>query len=126
MILWIRTDQPDAVIVLTDNASVFGEHTWYAHRELSTTILTEISKIITGKKLNLDDLTQICVYEGPGSFTGLRIGITVANTLSFALSIPVYAVGESQWKDKKTIIQNPTRFASPLYGAEATITKQKK
>jgi len=38
---------------------------------------------------SLADLTEINVNTGPGSFTGLRVGLSIANTLSFALNLPL-------------------------------------
>ncbi|MEX2007668.1 MAG: tRNA (adenosine(37)-N6)-threonylcarbamoyltransferase complex dimerization subunit type 1 TsaB [Candidatus Levyibacteriota bacterium] len=51
--------------------------------------LPMIEKILLENKLSLKDLDAIEVNTGPGSFTGLRVGIAIANALSFALKIPV-------------------------------------
>jgi tRNA threonylcarbamoyladenosine biosynthesis protein TsaB len=48
-----------------------------------------IKKILREYNLGLKDLTAIEVKQGPGSFTGLRVGIAIANTLGFLLNIPV-------------------------------------
>lgn len=55
----------------------------------SQTCLLLIEKILKQKNLKLKDLSSIQVNKGPGSFTGLRIGVSIANTLSFLLNIPV-------------------------------------
>lgn len=55
----------------------------------SQQVLSLIDKILKDNKKTLKDLTEIEVNLGPGSFTGLKIGIAVANTLSFVLDIPV-------------------------------------
>lgn len=52
-------------------------------------ILPLIDKLIIKHKITLSDVHSIEVNTGPGSFTGLRVGIAVANALSFALKIPV-------------------------------------
>ena len=44
-----------------------------------------IEKIIKNSKASLRDIDEIKVEKGPGSFTGLRVGISIANALSFAL-----------------------------------------
>jgi|SRR3990167_742794 len=44
---------------------------------------------LENEKLHQEDITEIEVNPGPGSFTGTRIGITIANALGFALGIPV-------------------------------------
>lgn len=52
-------------------------------------LLPLISKIMKIKKIEFKDLTGIEVNLGPGSFTGLRVGVSVANALAFILKIPV-------------------------------------
>lgn len=48
-----------------------------------------IEKILRKNKIKASDLTAIKVKTGPGSFTGLRVGVAVANTLAWVLKIPV-------------------------------------
>ena len=52
-------------------------------------VLPLIEKILKKNKLKPGDLTEIKVNPGPGSFTGLRVGIAVANSLGWLLEIPV-------------------------------------
>lgn len=51
--------------------------------------LPMIEKILKENKYDLKDLDSIEVNVGPGSFTGIRVGLSIANTLSFVLKIPV-------------------------------------
>lgn len=55
----------------------------------SQQVLNLINQILKKNKKTLKDLTKIEVETGPGSFTGLRVGLAVANTLGWALKIPV-------------------------------------
>lgn len=52
-------------------------------------ILPTINKILKKYSLKPEDLSEIQVNAGPGSFTGLRVGLAIANTLSFTLKISV-------------------------------------
>lgn len=52
-------------------------------------ILPMIDKILKKHSLKPEDFSEIKINEGPGSFTGLRVGIAIANTLSFALNVPI-------------------------------------
>lgn len=52
-------------------------------------ILPMIDKILKKHLLKQEDLSEIKINAGPGSFTGLRVGIAIANALSFVLKIPV-------------------------------------
>lgn len=55
----------------------------------SDSLLELLEKTLRQASLTTSDITEIGVERGPGSYTGARIGVTVANTLSFALQIPV-------------------------------------
>ena len=55
----------------------------------SQQVLNLINQILKENKKTLQELTEIKVETGPGSFTGLRVGISVANTLGWALKIPI-------------------------------------
>lgn len=117
MILAIRTDQPQATIQFGDKTK-----TWLAGRKLSQELLPEIKSLVG----DYAKLTGIVVFQGPGSFTGLRIGITVANTLAHGLNIPIVAAEGDDW-----IKQGASRLTRgdndgqvmPHYGAEPNITK---
>lgn len=55
----------------------------------SQVLLPMIEKILKRNKLDFKDLKAIEVETGQGSFTGLRVGVSVANALGYALNIPV-------------------------------------
>ncbi|MFZ5365905.1 MAG: hypothetical protein ACOZBZ_01290 [Patescibacteria group bacterium] len=55
----------------------------------SQQVLTLISEILKKNKKTLKDITEIKVETGPGSFTGLRVGVAVANALAWALKVSV-------------------------------------
>lgn len=55
----------------------------------SQVLLPLIEKLLKQQKLDYEDLEGIEVEKGPGSFTGLRVGVSVANALGFSLGIPV-------------------------------------
>lgn len=125
--LWIRTDQPEAQLKLVTNETVFKEVTWLAHRELSDSLLLKIKALLDSANIGLQDLKSVCVFQGPGSFTGLRIGITVANTLAYSLGVPAVAVNETAWNSSEvTIPQESGPYVSPHYGSEANITAPRK
>lgn len=55
----------------------------------SQAVLPLIDKLLKKYGIRLQDVTHIQVNEGPGSFTGLRVGAAIANTLGVWLGIPV-------------------------------------
>lgn len=64
-------------------------------------VLPMVEKLLKKHKLNLSDPTNIEVNTGPGSFTGLRVGVSVANALAFALKIPVNKKNKKQFVEPK-------------------------
>lgn len=55
----------------------------------SQVLLPMIDRLLKENKLTIADISEIRVNTGPGSFTGIRVGLAVANTLGFLLNIPV-------------------------------------
>ncbi len=51
-----------------------------------------IDRLLALNSLKIDSLSRVCVSIGPGSFTGIRVGIAIAKTISYFLRIPIYAV----------------------------------
>ena len=123
--LTIRTDNPQAEIGLYDTESKeVAYEKWQAHRELSSTILGKIKKMLEDNSIDFDGLTGVVYYEGPGSFTGLRIGASVANALERAVA---NSSGDDWQKKGVDMLKNGKKsVATPQYGAEPHITKQKK
>jgi tRNA threonylcarbamoyladenosine biosynthesis protein TsaB len=129
LFLTIRTDNPEAEIGLYEDSEKIAYEVWYAHRELSVTIHDKVATILEASNKRLEDLSGIIGFAGPGSFTGLRIGLTVANTLAYSLEKPIVATkGETWITDGVTRLQGGDydEIALPEYGGEANITKQKK
>lgn len=131
LILTLRTDKPEAEVGLYDDrGSQVSYQVWYAHRQLSVTLLGVIRDELKKCGATIDDLAGIVVFRGPGSFTGLRIGITVVNTLAHEMHVPIVGVaGERQWLERglsRLGAGEDDRLVMPEYGAEAHITQQKK
>lgn len=125
--LLIRSDKPEAELYLFDENLKISEFKWQAHRELGQTIHVSIEKLLSGCGKSLTDLEKVGVYEGPGSFTGLRIGVSVANALAYSLNLPVVSATGVNWI-KDCLSADLTGFipVSVVYGSEPHITQQKK
>lgn len=66
-------------------------------------ILPAIDGILKNNKLSLKNIKAVLVNQGPGSFTGVRVGVTIANTLGWTLDIPIYPYKEG---NREEIINN--------------------
>lgn len=129
LIVTIRTDKPEAEIGLYDDANQLGYEVWTAHRQLAETLHHKIEELLHAHGKNWTDIQGLACFQGPGSFTGLRIGLTVANALSYSYGLPVVATQDPQWLEtgvKRLLDGESDDLALPYYGADAHITLPKK
>ncbi len=134
-ILMLRTDKPEAEVGLYEDNREISHETWPAHRQLAETLHVRIRSLLERHSISLADIQGIVCYSGPGSFTGLRIGLTVASALAYSLQIPVVAQTGSQDSDpsnawlpialEKVLSGSDDRIAIPEYGADVHITQPK-
>lgn len=90
MILCIDTsDSQKTIIGLKTKDSKLVDEVTAERKYGSQVILPQITKILKKNKKKLSDLTTIEVNVGPGSYTGLRVGLAVANALAWALKLPI-------------------------------------
>lgn len=128
-ILSIRTDKPQAEIGLFADNDQLDYTVWQADRELSLTILSKIRDLLSQNSIDFKDLAGIVGFKGPGSFTGLRIGLTVANTLAYGLNIPIVGSSAEDWiQDGIRRLENHEndKVVLPGYGRAPHITKSKR
>lgn len=128
-VLTIRTDKPEAELGLFENGTKLAYSTWPAHRQLAETIHLKIKELLESHNRTLNDLGGVAVFKGPGSFTGLRIGISVANTLADSLDLPIVSATGDKWIGTACARLEKgenEHIALPEYGAEPNITKPKK
>ena len=126
MILYLKTVDELCQIWLDEQ-----KFEWAAGRELSKGLLRFLQQSLESRNQTWSDLTAIVVFRGPGSYTGLRIGLTVANTLADSLQIPIIGTDGDDWRqvglDK--LAQNPNfsdKIVTPIYTQDAFITKPRK
>jgi tRNA threonylcarbamoyladenosine biosynthesis protein TsaB len=97
IVLSIRTDSDRVELVVYQGQKTLARKKWPAGRELSGQIVDAISELLEQCGRRLEDIEGLVFYKGPGSFTGLRIGASVANSIAYALSVPIVASGSKNW-----------------------------
>jgi len=101
MYLCIDTATIEAGITLIDDNRSIG----YLPLEASYAsdrILRNIDELLKKASIKLEDLKGILVLKGPGSFTGLRVGIAVANQFAHQLKLPIVALRIEEWYSHRT------------------------
>ncbi|MCC7105561.1 MAG: tRNA (adenosine(37)-N6)-threonylcarbamoyltransferase complex dimerization subunit type 1 TsaB [Chloroflexi bacterium] len=91
MLLAIDTATSTAGLALYAGEPV-AEQLWKAGRSHSTQLLGQIDHLLKLVGVEREQLTALAVATGPGSYTGLRVGIAVVQGLAFALGLPAYGV----------------------------------
>jgi tRNA threonylcarbamoyladenosine biosynthesis protein TsaB len=93
MILGIDTSSKNCSLALWEGERLLGSFDQVSEDFLHAEILhQEIEKLLLSSNVQFSDLTAVVVGSGPGSYTGLRIGVAAAKGLAMALNIPLYAV----------------------------------
>lgn len=108
--LFLDTSSPTTVLKLNDKV-----YEWDSGRDLAEKLLQFLKDKLEENGKTFNDISEITFMSGPGSFTGLRIGATVVNTLAHELDIPLY---DHKGTRHKIIL--------PDYGRNANISDPKK
>lgn len=128
MILLLDTSTSECRLVLIDGDWRY-ENNWQSNRELAKGLLAYVQSQLEGQGKTWKDLTGLGVFKGPGSFTGLRIGITVLNTISYSEEIPIVGETGDDWQVKaiqRILAGESDQVVLPEYGGEANITLPRK
>jgi tRNA threonylcarbamoyl adenosine modification protein YeaZ len=131
MILYINTSIREFLeFALVNKGEVFLLKRKVGIRQ-SEKALSLLDAFLKKNKFQLTALKKIVVNRGPGSFTAVRLGIVLANTLSFGLKIPVVGVYNLELKDKVGYLELSRlkfskQFIKPYYDRDPDITKSKK
>ncbi|MBI5045065.1 MAG: tRNA (adenosine(37)-N6)-threonylcarbamoyltransferase complex dimerization subunit type 1 TsaB [Candidatus Levybacteria bacterium] len=89
IILGIDTSVSERITIFLDIDGKRHKYTKESQDHTSQMLLPLIESSIKEHGISLEDITKISFFVGPGSYTGLRVGAAIANTLSYILRIPI-------------------------------------
>lgn len=92
ILLAIDTATRFAGLALYDGDLILAESCWLSKNNHSVELMPALARMLEQQKLTADNLSAIAVAIGPGSFTGLRIGLSTAKGLAKAKNIPVLGI----------------------------------
>jgi len=94
MILYIDTCYKILNIALYENQKVLLSFNQKLENNMTDLTLIYINKLFEQTKKDISSLSKVIVSNGPGSFTGIRIGLTIAKTIAYALNIPIITISK--------------------------------
>jgi tRNA threonylcarbamoyladenosine biosynthesis protein TsaB len=129
MILALKTaDNTTDLQLFSATGELKAQQAWESGRRLADELLGQLQEFLRANNLEFSNLTGLIIFSGPGSFTSLRIGHTVLNSLADSLGIPVVGAMGEDWAGQG-LAELPSahlgRPALPHYGAEANVTRPK-
>jgi tRNA threonylcarbamoyladenosine biosynthesis protein TsaB len=128
MIVLLDTSSPMCKLTLVDGERRY-DNEWQADRGLAKGLLAYLRDQLKAQGKMFADISGIGAFAGPGSFTGLRIGLTVLNTIADAEGVPIVGGMGDNWQDdalKKLTAGQDQRIVLPFYGSDAHITTPRK
>ena len=126
--LYLKTADNQCHVILESDDQKY-KFTWQLGRNLSDKLLSLLQQSLQQICADWSQLTGIVVFRGPGSYTSLRIGLTVANSLADGLNIPVVGVDGDDWQmigTQRLANNENDRIVLPIYLQPAVITAPKK
>jgi len=130
-ILALDTATPCTVAAILNDRQVVGEFA-EASRNHSVTLLPAIDKLLVDLGTDRNHIEAIAIGRGPGSFTGLRVGLAIAKTMAFSMKVPLVGVsslqalacnGESSGVDR--ICPMLDALKNEIYCSEYILSEQK-
>ncbi len=100
--LAINTASSQTSIALFKDTEILQEETWKSNNDEAEKLMPAIEQMLNQNNLSYENIDQIYCVKGPGSFTGLRIGVTVANTISYLTNAKLCSISTFEYLHHKT------------------------
>ncbi|MCF0116707.1 MAG: tRNA (adenosine(37)-N6)-threonylcarbamoyltransferase complex dimerization subunit type 1 TsaB [Bacilli bacterium] len=117
--LFLDSSNVDLSIAIADDEHIIDEISYEAWQRQSELMIPELDKILTKNNVSRQDIKDVVVSIGPGSYTGVRIALTIAKVIAVALNVPVFAISSlhaMKDENKKSICLINARSARSYVG----------
>ena len=112
--LFIDTHNVDINLALYKEGKLVDSRVKSSSLHHSDNIMPLLAELLKSNNIDVHDLSEILCVNGPGSFTGVRLGVTIAKTLAFTLKLPIrtitslemFALSTESEVDKLVIIKD--------------------
>lgn len=92
MELCIDTSTRYASVAVSHEGSIVAELSWRSNRNHSVELVPALRRVMEHADMRMDDVTAVFAALGPGGFSALRVGLSVAKSLAMAREVPIVAV----------------------------------
>ena len=92
MYLAIDTSTNNASLAIIKEGFILAELSWFSRQNHSVELMPNLNRLLDETRTNLKSTKGIIVALGPGSFNGLRVGISIAKGLAFSIGVPLVGI----------------------------------
>lgn len=129
--LLIDTHDKDIVLCLYQDKKILDSRIKESSREHSDFTMPLLDELLKSNSVNVNMLNEIIVINGPGSFTGVRIGVTIAKMLAYTLKIKIktitslemYAISSESVDNKLVLIRDIKGAYGAVFNKDNMIVK---
>lgn len=112
--LFIDTSSFFVTVTITKDDKILASYNGEIKDDMSSKILPIIRDLFESIDIELKDINKIFVVNGPGSFTGLRVGVTIAKVIAWALKIDIIPISSLEFMATTKVL---TKYVCPMIDA---------
>jgi tRNA threonylcarbamoyladenosine biosynthesis protein TsaB len=108
--LHINTALEKAYVAISENDIILDQYSSGLQKEHAGFLHPSISNLLHNLSLKIEQISAVSVITGPGSYTGLRVGLSAAKGICYAKDIPLIAINTTEWMVASVLQLNAERF----------------
>jgi tRNA threonylcarbamoyladenosine biosynthesis protein TsaB len=108
--LHINTALEEAYVAVSENDVIIDEYRSGLQKEHAGFLHPSISGLLHKLSITIEQISAVSVIIGPGSYTGLRVGLSAAKGICYAKGIPLITINTTEWMVASVLQLNAERF----------------